>query len=268
MPEPTGPEDSEEQKRRKQLEITCRVLAGSVVRQLIDSGCDAGQLIDFASEVLRCVTDRGLSDGPGPVAPVPAERAKITTVAYRAEPLGDHHHRVLGSRVMLRPLDVGDGDLLAAWAAEREIRRTLSEGLLRHLLARMSEVVADPSRRDLVVCNEGGRAIGLVTLYDIDEEIGQAEMAKLLGDPAMRGKGYAKEATHLLLAYAFHELALRRVFLRTAGFNLHNIRLNEKVGFKFEGILRRAHLLDGTPIDIALMSMLRAEYLRAFRLEP
>jgi len=262
-----SPPEDEELRRRKHLEVTCRALAGSVVAQLVESGCDAGQLIDFASEVLRSVTERGVKPNGEPPGCSPSGSARITPIRCRCEPAGDGKHRIHGKRVSLRPLTADDGALLSTWAAEGQIRTTCSEALLHHLTGDLPAAVADPARRDLVIRNEDGRDIGLVDLFAIDPEVGQAEMAKLLGDPAMRGRGYAKEATHLLLAYAFGELGLGRVYLRTAGFNLHNIRLNEKVGFRFEGILRRAHVLCGRLIDVALMSVLREDYLRAFRIE-
>ena len=267
MPERTSANEDDEQRRRKQLEITCRVLANTVVQQLVDSGCGAGQLIDFASEVLRCVTDRGLGNGPEGESPAPSAAARALPVTYRAEPAAAGGHTIHGSRIVLRPLDVADEELLAVWAAEEQIQKTFAEGLLAHLLANLPNVVADPARRDMVIRNEDGRDIGLVDLFHIDSRIHQAEMAKLLGDAEMRGRGYAKEATYLLLGYAFHELGLRRVYLRTAGFNLHNIKLNEKIGFRFEGILRGAHLLAGEIIDVALMSILREEYDQIVRLD-
>ena len=49
----------------QQREVMCRVLANTVVKQLVESGCDSGQLIDFAGEVLRCITDRGFEGSSG-----------------------------------------------------------------------------------------------------------------------------------------------------------------------------------------------------------
>ena len=93
---------------------------------------------------------------------------------------------------------------------------------------------------------------------------GQGEIAKLLGNPDALGAGYAREASALLLAFAFERLGLERIYLRTNGFNLHNIKLNERLGFQFEGILRSSYRLNGELIDVVLMSMLAAEYYRKY----
>ena len=47
-------------KLRKQREAMTRVLAHSVVHQLVRSGCDAGQLINFTAEILENVNAFGV----------------------------------------------------------------------------------------------------------------------------------------------------------------------------------------------------------------
>jgi len=254
-------------KKLKQQEVMYRVLADSVVGQLIDSGCDSGQLIDFASEVVRCITDRGVASEPDSRAAAgSAGGADVRTIRWHVEAEGAGRHRIRGGRVTLRPLTDADRPRLERWAADPEIRKTFSSQLLGYLLDHLPEVPADPSRRDLVVCREDGEGIGLVCLFNIAPSIGQAESAKLLGEPDARGKGYAHEAAALLLAYAFDALELRRVYLRTAGFNLHNIKLNEKIGYKFEGILRESEVFGDRRVDVVLMSMLAREFASVYRL--
>ncbi len=256
-------------KKLKQQEVMCRVLADTVVSQLIASGCDAGQLIDFTSEVVRCVADRGLASEPEGRSVVGAlDDADVRTLRWRVEAEGENRHRIHGDRVMLRPLTGDDQPLLERWAADPEIRKTFSSQLLGYLADHLGEVTTDPQRRDLVVCDPSGDGIGLVCLFHISPSIGQAESAKLLGEPGARGKGYAHEAAALLLAYAFELLQLRRVYLRTAGFNLHNIKLNEKIGYKFEGILRESEIFDDRRVDVVLMSMLAREFTSVYRLLP
>ena len=259
------PEDK--QKDRKQHEITYRVLADTVVNQLISSGCDAGQLIDFASEVLRNITDRGLACDPdeaskGEVMDSPRAEA----IPYRLEITGDRGARITGSRVTLCGLVAEDRSLLEGWLREPEIHRTFSKLLLQDLIGGLPELTKDPQRKDFLIRDENDRGIGLVCLFRIEPDVRQAEMAKLLGSPDARGKGYAKEATQLLLCYAFDDLKLRRVYLRTAGFNLHNIKLNERLGFKFEGILRESQALEDKLVDVVLMSMLAREFAKRHEL--
>ena len=78
--------------------------------------------------------------------------------------------------------------------------------------------------------------------------------------PKALGCGFAHDATCLLLAFAFETLGLQRIYLRTNGFNLKNIALNEDLGFHFEGILRASEILDGQLVDVVQMSMLADEF--------
>lgn len=257
-----------EQKERKQHEIMYRVLADTVINQLISSGCDAGQLIDFGSEVLRHIADRGFACDPDEASKGEGvDSGRTEAVPYRLEMTGDGAARIMGSRVALCGLAEEDRSLLEDWLGEPEIHRTFSKLLLQDLIDGLPEVTRDPWRKDFLIRDENSRGIGLVCLFRIEPDIRQAEMAKLLGPPDARGKGYAKEATRLLLCYAFDELKLRRVYLQTAGFNLHNIKLNESIGFKFEGILRESQALEDKLVDVVLMSMLAREFAKRYRLQ-
>ena len=91
-------------------------------------------------------------------------------------------------------------------------------------------------------------------------ETKQAEYIKMIGEPAFRGKGAAQEATRLILSYGFRTLGLNRIYLRTRGGNLKNIRLNERMGFRFEVVLEEAALFEGRLTDVVLMGMLRREF--------
>ena len=244
----------------------CRVLAESVVTQLVRSGCSAGELIDFGSEVLRTIAERGfaaeVAESPEN-GDVSAPRREITCQITH---LDGGQHRIQGARVALRPLAAADLPALADWQKDPAIRQSFSTRLLAKLTEGMASEAEAPDDRDFIMCDENGQSIGLICLHHIDPVVSQAEMAKLIGATHARGKGYATEATSLVLGYAFDELGLGRVYLRTAGFNLHNIRLNEKIGFRFEGILRGSDVLAERRMDVVLMSILRREFGRLFTL--
>jgi len=61
--------------------------------------------------------------------------------------------------------------------------------------------------------------------------------------PEFCGQGYAFEAASAVLHHARHGFALRRVLAITSPDNLHSIRLLEKLGLHFEGML---NLTDGS----------------------
>ena len=258
---------AEEPGIRRKHEIMCRVLAESVVAQLLAAGCDAGELIDFGGEVLRIIAERGFAAE----VDEPPDNGQVTTprqtIPYAITHLDGDRHSIRGDRVTLRPLEAADRPLLADWQEDTAIRQSFSVRLLDQFGDPAAGQDGCPADRHFVICDEDGRSIGLIGLHGIDTAVSQAGLAKLIGAPHARGKGYAKEATTLVLGYAFDQLGLGRVYLRTAGFNLHNIRLNEKTGFRFEGILRGSDVLAGRRVDVVLMSILRREFSRLFVLD-
>ncbi len=101
------------------------------------------------------------------------------------------------------------------------------------------------------------KPIGAFAFLNIDQQHHKAELRKLIGDPAARGMGYAKRATQYWIEYGVAHLGLRKLYVNTLDTNLANIRLNESLGFRVEGLLREELLLpDGLYHDILRMSLI------------
>lgn len=71
----------------------------------------------------------------------------------------------------------------------------------------------------------------------------------------MRGMGLAKEATKIWIRYGVTVLKLKKIYLSTLDTDIRNIRLNEALGFKVEGILRNEIYLDGVYHDVLRMGL-------------
>lgn len=240
-----------------------RLLAKTVVNQLVQSGYDLGALLSFAGEILRAVNEH-------PGNPVEADEGDHSLndrepLPFRLE-LSDclGSLRVVGHRVYLRPVVAQDCPHLRRWHEEPAIRGTFSMRTLAEVIRQLDSNERDPARCDLVVCLKDDRPIGLVGLRHIDPDVRQAETTKLLGDLEARGHGYAHEATLLMLAYAFGTLKLRRAYLRTAGYNMPNIRLNERAGFRYEGVLHAADRIAERVVDVVLMGILADDFGRRY----
>ena len=253
-------------KKRKQDEILCRVLAESVVTQLIRSGCETGQLISFTSEIMRNVIDRGFAQPDLHVEQPHHPQPKIVQVPFECTSEGGRTV-IRGARVSLRPLMPDDRPLLETWARDKDIQHSLSRSLVSDLMAELTQPDTH-TRESFIIHDARDHPIGLTSLFNLSASPACGEMAKLLGSPDARGKGYAKESEVLMLGYAFDRLKLNRVFIRTAGFNLQNIKLNEKLGLRFEGILRECRMLDEELVDIVVMSILSREFEAIYRLAP
>ncbi len=75
------------------------------------------------------------------------------------------------------------------------------------------------------------------------------------------GRGYMTEAAGRLIQYAFEQLKLEILMIRTSETNLRSQRVIEKSGFTYEGTLRRAYrMYDGNLREVRCYSMLKEEY--------
>lgn len=113
-----------------------------------------------------------------------------------------------------------------------------------------------------IVEKESGKVIGSIGLEPdkYRPEIRSREMGYSLAK-ASWGKGYMTEAAKRIMKYAFDELNLQILMIRTGDKNLRSRRVIDKCGFTYEGTLRRAYrIYDGSLREVRCYSMLREEY--------
>ena len=79
-------------------------------------------------------------------------------------------------------------------------------------------------------------------------------------DDAAWGQGYATEAAHAVLQWAFDTLDLNRVQAETDTRNLASARVLEKLGFVREGTLREDCVVDGEVSDSWVYGLLRRDW--------
>lgn len=79
-------------------------------------------------------------------------------------------------------------------------------------------------------------------------------------DPEKWNLGYATEATHAMLGFAFNILALNRVGGTCMAINPASAKVMQKAGMTAEGIARQEIYKDGIYYDIMHFSVLKSEY--------
>ncbi len=107
---------------------------------------------------------------------------------------------------------------------------------------------------------ENGNHIGNIKLSNIRYIHGTAEFSLLLGDKNEWGKGYAKEASILLIDHGFKRLNLRRLMLGVIKEHLSAFHLYKNLGFIEEGIYRQHSFYDGELRDAVIMGLLKNEW--------
>ena len=74
------------------------------------------------------------------------------------------------------------------------------------------------------------------------------------------GKGLMTEAVKEVIKHGFEKMILNRIYARCFVENIGSQKVLEKVGMKFEGILREQMFIKGTFRDMKIYSILRKEY--------
>jgi RimJ/RimL family protein N-acetyltransferase len=118
---------------------------------------------------------------------------------------------------------------------------------------------ADPQFQAIVAA-AGGRAVGLCSYLRIDPPNGAIEIGHLQFSPRLQRTAAATEAIFLLLRRAFDELGYRRLEWKCDSLNAPSRAAAERLGFRFEGIFRRAVVYKGRNRDTAWYSIVDAEW--------
>ena len=226
-------------------EETIEAIARTFFKETVHYGFRQVDYLRFVNQVL----DMSMKNGQ---AGLPAERthADYTSPAAMTMPL-------CGEGVMIRPFDPsGDRATYDRWIKDENGRyfllsRTMSKTMdIDHLIASDENIFG-------VITLTDSTPIGMMAFLDYDRVQKKAELRKLIGEVQQRGKGLAKKATELWIRYGVSTLGLKKIFLSTLEANVRNIRLNEDLGFKVEGILRNECLVDGEYRDILRMALLQ-----------
>ena len=101
--------------------------------------------------------------------------------------------------------------------------------------------------------------IGMVSLMNIDYDNKNAEVGYWLGKKYW-GKKLMKEAVKLILNFGFKELKLVRIYARVMHPNIASAKLLEKLGFQYEGRMRKTTLRKGKWMDHLRYSILSNEF--------
>ncbi len=159
-------------------------------------------------------------------------------------------------RLIIRAVTKKDLPLIKNWLDDKEGRFFLLSRLINP-----PETIEDifKSENNILgmICLKDKTPIGLIAYLDIDEYHKKAELRKLIGPTKERGKGYGIEATKVWIEYGLFTLNLEKIYLTTINTDIKNIRINESLGFRVEGLLRNELKIDNEYFDVLQMSLLK-----------
>jgi RimJ/RimL family protein N-acetyltransferase len=113
-----------------------------------------------------------------------------------------------------------------------------------------------------VVVDHDDRVIGVTGLWDVDPHDRNALTAlKIGGQHGQRGRGVGADAIKTVMAFAFHDVGLERLYSSILAFNEASLRAyTEKCGWTIEGTSRRHVWRHGQFHDLYQVGILRKEW--------
>ncbi|MFI5718081.1 GNAT family N-acetyltransferase [Nocardia sp. NPDC051750] len=168
-----------------------------------------------------------------------------------------------GDHVLVRPLEPGDADGLAAAHDDPDTLRYFPEGIesqppspetVAHALSSGRQVLVPVDLRD-------GRILGTTSLYNMDERHGRVTIGFTWYSRRVRGTVCNPETKLLLLDHIFGTLGAQRVEFTVDDRNIRSRDAVTALGAVQEGILRQhARRRDGSRRNTVVYSILADEW--------
>ena len=171
-----------------------------------------------------------------------------------------------GQHVLIRPIERADLPFVQRLNADPVVRgRVVGWGWPQSLAEQTSwfegQQSGGPTHRWVVERREGG-LVGLTGLWDVDWHNRNALTAlKLGGGSAVSGRGLGTDAIKAVMAFAFYDVGLERLYGSILEDNAASIRAYcDKAGWQQEGQARRHVWRHGRWVDLLHVAALRSDF--------
>ncbi|MCR5793653.1 MAG: GNAT family N-acetyltransferase [Lachnospiraceae bacterium] len=167
-------------------------------------------------------------------------------------------------RIGLRMITAEDIDWYAEWFNDAEVCNYNSHHRFPKSRQSMETYVQSVTNSNSVIVFalidlKSGTHFGNISLQEINYIDRSAELAFLIGEKEYWKKGYASEASEVIIKHAFEELNLHRLYLATSDENVPMQKLAKKLGFSEEGCRREALFKHGVYHDIIEFGLISSE---------
>lgn len=141
-------------------------------------------------------------------------------------------------RLFLKPLSIQHlSDEYVSWLNDIEVYSFLETGG-NYTIEKLEEFLKEQDKKKILFwaihLKVSDKHIGNIKIDPINEIQNSGEYGIMMGDRTEWGKGYAKEASLIVINYCFNELKLWKITLGVIEKNTNAVRLYEKLGFKVE----------------------------------
>lgn len=170
------------------------------------------------------------------------------------------NERIIGEKIILRPITFDDTNLIVKWRNNPQVKENFifQEAFTTKIHETwMKTKVITGEVCQYIIEDKNNNPIGSVYYRDIDETNKSAEFGIFIGEDSARGIGLGSEATKMFINFGFNKLNLHRIMLRVLQENIRAYSSYLKVGFEVEGIFKDMVRLNGTYHNIVFMSIIK-----------
>jgi ribosomal-protein-alanine N-acetyltransferase len=156
--------------------------------------------------------------------------------------------------------------LLIQWRADPVTRRfnplqPMDEAAMLARIEREGKPPSEGGTEFRWMVHQDDVAVGSVVLKQVDRHHRSAELGMGIA-PEHRGRGHAARAVRLLLALAFDEVGLERIWATSHHENFASHAALLRAGLEREGLLRGHYVIDGRRVDHVVFGVLRGDWRR------
>lgn len=179
---------------------------------------------------------------------------------------------IIGQKVIIRPMELGDEEYLCKWWSSGEVmsHATFKYGILQTKDTIRKKIEKDievqdfiPQSKRFIICRKEDLApIGEMSYSSWDKRNQKCEFGIKICETQEQGKGYGYDALYYFIDYMFSYLNLNKIELTTMIDNKRAHNFYEKLGFIRIGVIRDAFYDSrvSTFSDCVYMDLLKSEW--------
>lgn len=175
--------------------------------------------------------------------------------------------RIDGAAIYLRPVMLRDASIIREWHNDPELMRLARAGEKKTTLQEERADIRSARKSDrqayhMIIKQSDNSPIGFIRFSYIDRMSGNVWLRMMIGERRAWGKGYARDALQSYLTWLFDALGVHRVTVECYSTNGRAVEFYRQIGFRREGILREAVLIDGAYHDVFSYGLLKKDLRR------
>lgn len=170
---------------------------------------------------------------------------------------------IKGIKVDFRQIRKEDLVILRDWRNAKGIREYNTQFTLLNMINQkkwFEQLCNKNSDRVMfMVTNKTKKPIGVCGFIHLNKIDHCADVAIIIGEQNVHGRGIGSEVLYMLTKYGFDHLGLHRIGAEIFSYNTISIQLFKKLSFKREVTLRESLWRDGKWWDVYVFSLLKSE---------